>query len=89
MVVRAFDRKTLIVAGCCAFWLLLLWVGIERVRRWGWSSDGWVLLAIPAAMLGLTLALPRFGWRPNRLAAATILAILAGWYWLAVFGESV
>lgn len=85
--------RYLIAALGCLFWMLPLAGAVARVKTYGFHQDGVWLLAIPAAMIVLTVGIgfvpPAHRAFGATLAAGTIAAFLAAFFWLAVWGASV
>lgn len=80
-------------AAACLFWLLLLSGAILRIHGDGWNEYAAELLIIPACMIVLTLicgfAMSRMPRASILGVAATVVAVLAALYWLAVWGAGV
>ena len=85
--------RYLIVALGCAFWMLPLAGAAERVRAYGFHEDAGPLLAIPIVMIvrtvGVGLVPPTHRVFGATLAVATIVALLAGFFWFGIWAASV
>jgi hypothetical protein len=85
--------RYLIAALGCLFWAMPLAGAVDRVKTYGFHEDATPLLAIPIVMIVLTAGM---GLVPHThrafggiLAGATIVAFVAGFIWLGIWGAGV
>ena len=87
-----FVRHWIVALGCL-FWMLPLAGAVARVKTYGFYQDAAWLLAIPVAMIVVTIGAglvpPAHRAFGAALAAGTIAAFLAAFFWLGVWGASV